>query len=179
MKFEVSPDAAAAIRYRGGQLWIWPSPRTWSVYATTEPPGDAHEWTTHRQAGFVVHVDDAIVPPERWAVELPATESRHLLARWMGEGQQSESGRIPLVNPPDEPRELPARQGWYERVFAGPHAVAFVGWLFVTALAIVGIHLGRFGDYAFWEILVVPLALLAVVVRWVWRRVRRVDASAP
>lgn len=63
VRFEVSADAAIVIRERVGQLWIWPSPRTSSAYATTEPPGDRHEWTDYRQSGFVVHVDDAIVPP--------------------------------------------------------------------------------------------------------------------
>jgi hypothetical protein len=80
VKFDVSRDAANAIRDRGGQLWIWPSPATRSAYATTEPPGDAHEWTTYRQVRFVAHVDAAIVHPECWSLALPSTESRHLLA---------------------------------------------------------------------------------------------------
>jgi hypothetical protein len=65
VRFEVSPEAADVIRERGGQLWIWPSAHTRSAHATTEPPGDRHAWTTSRQAGFVVHVDDSILPPER------------------------------------------------------------------------------------------------------------------
>src|SRR5262249_36006430 len=155
--FEVSPDAGATIRERGGQLWVWPSPATQSAYATTEPPGgDTHEWTAHRQAGFIVHVDDAIVPPERWVVESPPTEGRHLLARWMRAGQHWESGRIPLVNPPEEPKHVEPR-GWFERFYAGPHAVVYVGWLLATALAIAGIRIGRLDNYGFWEVLTVPV----------------------
>ena len=178
VKFEVSPEAAVVIPNRGGQLWIWPSPDQ-SAYATTEPPGDTHEWTAHRQAGFVVHVDNAIVPPERWVVAPPTTASRHLLARWIGSAPQEEVERLPLVVPLDEEPEPSGGPGWYDRVFLRPTSAAAGGWLLASVLGIVGIRLGRFERESFWEGLFIAVALLALSVRWAWRRIRRVDASAP
>jgi hypothetical protein len=178
VRFEVSPEAAAVIRNRGGQLWIWPSPDQ-SAYATTEPPGEAHEWTTYRQAGFVVHVDDAIVPPERWVIAPPTTGSRHLLARWIGSGTQEEVGRLPLVVTPEEEPEPSGGPGWYDRVFLGPMSASAGAWLLASVLGIVGIRLGRFERESLWEGLFIAFALLALSVRWVWLRIRRVDASAP
>jgi hypothetical protein len=52
-------------------------------------------------------------------------------------------------------------------------------WLLASVLGIVGIRLGRFERESLWEGLFIAVALLALSVRWVWRRIRRVDASAP
>jgi hypothetical protein len=131
-------------------------------------------WTAYRQGRFVVHVDDAIVPPERWAVELPTTEGRHLRASWIGVDRHETPGQIPLVNPP----ERHERQGWYERFYSGPHAAMVIGWLLATMLAVAGIHLGLLDSYGLWEALVPIVLLLVLAVRWLWRRFHRVDASA-
>lgn len=175
--FEVSPEAAAVIRNRGGQLWIWPSPAQ-SAYATTEPPGDAHEWTAHRQAGFVVHVDDAIVPPERWVLAPPTTGSRHLLARWVGSGSQEEVGRLPLVVTPDEEPERSRGPAWTDGVLLGPLSAPVGTWLLASVLGIVGIRLGGFEREWPWEGLFAGLALLVLTVRWAWRRIRPEGTSA-
>jgi hypothetical protein len=171
VRFEVSRDAAALIRDRGGQLWIWPSPATRSAYATTEPPGDPHEWTTYRQPGFVVHVDATIVPPERWSLALPTTGGRHLLARWIGDGPDEASGRVPLVPEPTEPVPPGA---WVMRGIA----LLIVVWLLGSlALGLAGVHRWWFAGDPVVEAFHL-LAPLAAAVAWAWRRVRRVDAAA-
>jgi hypothetical protein len=172
VKFEVPREAAALIRERGGQLWIWPSPATRSAYATTEAPGDAHEWTTYRQAGFVAHVDAAIVAPECWSLALPRAESRHLLARWIGADPDEASGRIPLVPEPTEP--VPPRR-WVMRGLV----LLLVAWLLGSlALEFAGVYRWWFAPD--WTVEALHLAaLLVVALAWVWQRLRRVDTSAP
>jgi hypothetical protein len=172
VKFEISPAAAVTIRERGGQLWIWPSPATRTAYATTEPPGEEHEWTTHRRAGFVVNADDAIVPPERWEVELPPAASRHLLARWIGTDPHEASGRIPLVPEPTEPV---TRGAWVMRGLA----LLVVAWLLGSlALELAGVHRWWFAGNPVVEAfhLLTPLAAAGA---WLWQRLRRVDEAAP
>lgn len=165
VEFEVSPDAAAVIRQRGGQLWIWPSPYK-AAYATTEPPGDTHEWTDYRQAGFVVHVDDAIVPPHRWVVDLPTDKSRFLDARWNGEDPHGALGRLPLVaSPDDEPTEsIP----WYRRALGIAALLVLVIW---AVLGLAGV--GGWGSADFsWrrEGSAFLIAVLVGAGRWLWRR---------
>lgn len=170
VKFEVSPDAADVIRRRGGQLWIWPSPDR-SAYATTEPPGERHEWTTYRQAGFAVHVDDAIVAPQRWVVTLPKDGGRHLDASRNAEDPGGAFARLPVVDPQkEEPTDTTPR---YQRVSG---ALAILGTV-VWVLGIVGFH-HWWLEYAR-EGTALLVALLVLLVRWVWRRVRGVDAAAP
>src|SRR5262245_8438041 len=119
VKFAVSAPAAAVIRDRGGQLWIWPSPDG-SAYATTEPPGETREWTAYRQAGFVVHGDEAIVAPQRWVVTRPEDGGRHLEALWNGEDRGGALGQLPLVEPPDAPSSEKWKptdpSPWYRRI---------------------------------------------------------------
>jgi len=168
VKFEISAAAAAAIRERGGQLWIWPSAERWP-YCTTEPPGDSHEWTLYRQGEFVVHVDEAIVPPERWVVEQPKHQGRHLDARWNGLDPRQAFGRLPLVDAPEEeePEQTGLRLG-----------LLHLYGLLVAALAtlgVVGLHRWWFDDVRFAAVgLLAVVGLLASAVGRMRRRIRRV-----
>jgi hypothetical protein len=85
----------AVIRGRGGQLWIWPSEDRWP-YATTGPPvSHEAEWVIFEPEGLVVHVDSAIIPPERWVVSaVPAR--RWVVAKWNGL-EPAVFGRLPLA----------------------------------------------------------------------------------
>lgn len=167
VKFEISAPAAAAIRQRGGELWIWPSADRWP-YCTTEPPGDSHQWTLYRQGEFVVQVDATIVPPERWVFEQPEHPGRHLDARWNGLDPRQVFGRLPLV---DAPEEEPEQTG------LGLGLLHVYGFL-VAALAtlgIVGLHRWWFNDVRFAAVGVLAVVgLLAAAVRRMRRRIRRV-----
>jgi hypothetical protein len=125
--FQISAEAAAVIRRRGGNLWIWPGPNRWP-YATTEPPGEERDWTVYRQAGFDVRVDAAIVPPQHWTVALPQNEGRLLDARWNGLDPSGAFGRLPLV---DSPGAEPADSGdsVLNRALAAYGAVVAVLWI--------------------------------------------------
>lgn len=97
VRFDVSDEAAALIRARGGQLWIWPSDDRWP-HATIGPPAFHHaEWVTFRPEGLVVHVDSAIVPPKSWVLATVPGSSA-LLARWDGLDPKV-FGRLPLALP--------------------------------------------------------------------------------
>ena len=149
VEFEIPDEAAAVIRGRGGQLWIWPDGLRRS-HATTGPPVEHDaEWVTFRPDGLVVHVDSAIVPPERWV--LTAVPGRRWVeARWNGHDPEL-FGRLPLVRPDDEPVEQPSSPLGHLRkfllvpglawVFAGVWVLHNVGvpsqWLFVIQLAFV------------------------------------------
>jgi hypothetical protein len=168
VKFEISAGAAALIRRRGGQLWIWPSPDR-HAYATTEPPGDRHEWTECRQGDIVVRVDDAIVPPQRWVVTPPTNDGRNLDARWNGIDPREVFGRLPLVDRPDPQPEPGDARRWYER-FAALAGLPAVFWVLGT----VGLHRWWFDDLSrLGEVAALLLALIVAAALWVWRHVRR------
>ncbi len=169
VEFEISAMRRPSIRDRGGQLWIWPSPDR-SAYATTELPGDEHEWTDYRQAGFVVHVDDAIVPPQRWVVALPRDEGRHLDAWWNGADPREAFGRLPLLGRPNEEPEPDIAPWWAQLVFGGSALLVGVFWV----LGIAGLHRWWFKDLTYvWEGVGLLVVLLAAAVLWAWRRFRR------
>jgi hypothetical protein len=129
--FQISAEAAAVIRRRGGKLWIWPSPARWP-YATTEPPGEERDWTVYDQGDLVVRLDTAIVPPQHWAVALAQNESRLLDARWNGLDPSGVFGRLPLVDSPGaEPPGSGDSVG--NRVLAAYGAVVAVLWVLQIA----------------------------------------------
>ena len=175
VKFEISADAAATIRRRGGNLWIWPSSDRWP-YATTEPPGDRHEWTVHRQGELVVRVDAAIMPPQHWVVALPENDGRHLDARWNGQDPRGAFGRLPVF---EEPRNVPEPTGFRYQLFRfGSKAYAVLA-AALWVLGIAGLRRGWFEGA-----LLVGLGALAVVALLVgrardWRPGRRGPAAKP
>jgi hypothetical protein len=167
VKFEISPDAAAAVRQRGGHLWIWPSADRWP-HCTTEPPGDSHRWTLYRQGELVVHVDETIVPPARWVVEEPKHQGRHLEARWSGNDPRQAFGRLPLV---DVVEEEPEQTG------LGLGLVHLYGFIVgaLALLGLVGLHRWWFDDVRMAGLGVLAVAgLLVAAARRMRRRVRRV-----
>lgn len=154
--FQISAEAAAVIRRRGGNLWIWPSPDLWP-YATTEPPGEERDWTVYRQGDLVVRVDTAIVPPQHWTVALPQNEGRLLDARWNGLDPGGAFGRLPLL---DSPEEEPAGSDSIGKlVFAAYGAVAAVLWV----LHIADVQSRWLAPLVRWgELAAIVLAALAV-----------------
>jgi hypothetical protein len=105
-RFEISGEAAALIRRRGGQVWIW-SDLYRRLHATTGPPVlHKLEWSTCTPDDLVVHVHSAILPPKRWVL---ATADGALMARWEGHNPDL-FGRVPLAQPESESEEDPADQ---------------------------------------------------------------------
>jgi hypothetical protein len=174
VRFEISAGAAATIRRRGGNLWIWPSSER-SVYATTEPPGDRHEWTAYRQGEVVVRVDAAIRPPERWVVVLPENGGRHLDARWNGLDPGGAFGRLPLLDMPEEvPQPSSLRHESFQLGSKAYAVLAAALWV----LGIAGLHRWWFeGAPVVGFGALVLLAFLARLARKSWRGDRRRESG--
>jgi hypothetical protein len=156
----------AVIRGRGGRLWIWPSEDRWP-YATTGPPvSHEAEWVTFEPEGLVVHVDSAIVPPERWVVSaVPAR--RWVVAKWNGL-EPAVFGRLPLARPDDEPVEPPSSPLGHVRRFL---VVPGLAWIFAVLWALHYLGVGNEWLGAGRWLLLSLLALVAFVA-WLRQKLR-------
>lgn len=150
VEFEISDEAAALIRDRGGELWIWPSNDRWPFAMTNRPGLHYGDWLTYEPEGLVIHVDAAIVPPKRWVLPAVLTE-RALVARWNGLDPKV-FGRLPLAREDDDPPEPASSPLAHVRkslivpglawVFAVLWALRYVGvgnrWLWAARTALFG-----------------------------------------
>jgi hypothetical protein len=175
VRFEISDEAAALIRSRGGRLWIWPDLKR-RPYAASWPPA-FHEtaWTDYAPDGLVVHVDSAIVPPKRWVLSTVASE-RWVVARWDGLDPQI-FGRLPLDRPEDEreeePLEHPSSPLAHIRRFLVVPALAWV-FAILWALRFFGVSSGWLS--AGRAALIAVLSALALVATFVvWVREKRAE----
>jgi hypothetical protein len=140
IKFEISEEAAALIRRRGGQAWIWADFHR-RLHATTGKPA-THKpaWWECPLGDLVVHVDSAIVPPEQWAL---AAEDGALTARWDGHNPDL-FGRVPLAQAEDESAEDPADPTSSPLAHVGTSLVVpALAWVFAVLWALRLLGVGR------------------------------------
>jgi hypothetical protein len=159
VEFEISDEAAAQIRSRGGRVWIFPDADRWP-HATIGKPFHDAEWVTCEHEGLVIHVDSAIVPPERWVLGMFPGSST-VVARWNGLDAKV-FGRVPLVRPDDEPVEPPSSPLAHVRRFL---LVPGVAWIFAAVWALH--YFGVRSDWL-WIVQVGVLLVVALIVRGIW-----------
>ena len=91
--FEISDATAALISSRGGELWVWSGVNGKPIATTWPAVSPRGEWTTYAPYGLVVHVDGAIVSPDRWIVA--TIDGNRLVPHWVGRDPDL-FGRLPL-----------------------------------------------------------------------------------
>jgi hypothetical protein len=67
-RIDMSPGTAAALRQRGGILYVW-ADKAGMVRARTNPPVEALDYDTFSGNGWSLHVDRGIAPAHRWLIK--------------------------------------------------------------------------------------------------------------
>lgn len=77
----MSPQTAAALRDRGGNLYVWLDGAS-MLHVRATPPQSAITFDTIYADGLLVHVDHEIEPPTRWVIERKRLPRLHFEARY-------------------------------------------------------------------------------------------------